>query len=408
MGGRTSTAKLEQAFFDWTKKLLQLSVVALAALGGYLIYGLMSGGVANWSSLDAATQARIATNIQGTIAYFNLALIVLLVTSVILYYDEESLGYALVVVALLLYFGVPFFVDSQMPGTVQAWENARNLPMLALYGEARIAALILIVPGVGLSVYDIIRRVLEGSRGDRVDLTAMQYGGGTKEIAPAGEAMIGALAACWQLPFCRESLRVRCPIYHLRRRCWRERVGCMCEEVTIRQSLAHIFDVQPKTGNLDFSTGLQGAAETPTESSVPTGPRPEQIRIPEVRKEQVRIPTNTSMPIAVKRERCRNCVIYNEHQRHKYQLIAPFVVVAIPALAFWKIETLLQTLRDLLHTADRVMAKLSFDPNASNVSIASATASSDVANFIMIGCLVIIVTTMALRSLEYFIFTLKA
>ncbi len=407
MGGRTSTAKLEQAFFDWTKKLLQLAVVALVALGGYLIYGLMSGGVGNWSSLDAASQARIAANIQGTIRYFNLALIVLIVTSLVLYYDEESLGYVLIVVALLLYYGVPYFVDSQMSGTVQAWESAGNVPMLALYGEARIAALILIVPGVGLAIYDIVRRILESSRGDRVDLTAMQYGGGTKEIAPAGEAPIGAMAACWQLPFCRESIRVRCPIYHLRKRCWRERVGCMCEEVSIRQSLAHIFDQTPKTGNLDFATGLEAAPEQVTESAVPTGPKPDLIRIPEIRKDQVRIPYNRSMPIQAKRERCRNCIIYNEHQRHKYQLLAPLVVLGVPALAFWKLEPLLEQLKAFLRTADRVMANLSFEPGARDIGLASATSSSDIANFIMIACLVIVATTMVLRWLEYAIFTLK-
>jgi hypothetical protein len=405
--GRTSTAKLEQAFFDWTKKLLQLAIVALVALGGYLIYGLMSGGVGNWSSMDAAAQARIAANIQGTIFYFNIALIVLLVTSVILYYDEESLGYVLVVLALMLYFGVPFLVDSQMAGSVQNWEATRNVPMLALYGEARIAALILILPGVGLAVYDIVRRILEGGRGDRVDLTAMQYGGGTKEIAPAGEALIGAMAACWQLPFCRESLRVRCPIYHLKRKCWREGVGCMCEEMTIRQSLAHIFDKAPKTGNLDFATGLETAPEPMTESAVPTGPRPDLIRIPEIKKEQVRIPRNPSMPSQAKRERCRNCIIYNEHQRQKYQLLAPLVVLGVPALAFWQFGTLLDHLKAFLQTADRVMANLSFDPNVRNVGLASATASSDVANVIMIACLVIIATTMVLRWLEYAIFTLK-
>ncbi|MBM3495515.1 MAG: hypothetical protein FJX72_14510 [Armatimonadetes bacterium] len=282
------------------------------------------------------------------------------------------------------------------------------MPMLALYGEARIAALILIVPGVGLAVYDIIRRVLESSRGERVDLTSMQYGGGTKEIAPAGDAIIGALAACWQLPFCRESLRVRCPIYHLKRRCWRERVGCMCEEATIRQSLAHFFDVAPKTGNLDFATGLEVGGAAQTESSVPTGPKSDVIRVPEIRKDQVRIPYNRTMPAQGKRERCRNCVIYNEHQRHKYQITAPIIVLAVPLLAFWKIEVLLEYLKTFLKTADRVMANLSFDPKVQNVGLASATTSSDVANFIMIGCLVVLATTVLLRWLEHVIFTLKA
>lgn len=53
------------------------------------------------------------------------------------------------------------------------------------------------------------------------------------------------------------------------------------------------------------------------------------------------------------------------------------------------------------------MARLSFDPQVREVGLASATSSSDVANIIMIACLVIMATTMALRALEYAIFTLK-
>lgn len=404
---RSSTAKLEQVFFDWTKKLLQLAVVALVALGGYLIYGLMSGGIGSWSSLDAAAQARIAANVQGTILYFNIALIVVLVAGVILYYDEESLGYVLVVVALLLYFGVPLFVDSQMPGQVTAWENANNVPMLTIYHEARVLALLLILPGVGLSLYDIVQRVVAGGRGERVDLTAMQYGGGAKEIAPASPALIGAFSACWQLSWCRESLRVRCPIYHLKRRCWRERVGCMCDEISIREALSRFFDRPQKSGNLDFATGLE-TGETMIGSSVPTGQQPELIRVPEIRKDQVQIPRSPSVPNEVKRERCRNCIIYNEHQRQKYQLLAPIVTLLVPAIAVLKFEDLMAFLKSLLSSADHVMARLSFDPEVREFGIAAATGSSDVANVMMIACLVIMATTMALRALEWVVFTVKA
>jgi hypothetical protein len=114
------------------------------------------------------------------------------------------------------------------------------------------------------------------------------------------------------------------------------------------------------------------------------------------------------MPPQAKRERCRNCVIYNEHQRHKYQMTAPIVVLAVPAIAFWQVEALLEHLKTFLRTADRVMANLSFDPAVRNAGLASATTSSDVANFVMIGCLVVLATTLVLRWLEYAIFDLKA
>jgi hypothetical protein len=182
----------------------------------------------------------------------------------------------------------------------------------------------------------------------------------------------------------------------------------MCEELSIREALAHLFDTPKRAGHLNFATGLEAGEEKQVESSVPTGPKPELIRIPEIRRDQVRIPRNTSVPIQAKRERCRNCIIYNEHQRQKYQLLAPIVTLLFPAIAVVKFDDLLAFLKTLLKTADHVMARLSFDPQVRDMGIASATTSSDIANFIMIGCLVIMATTLALRVLEYVVFTAKA
>lgn len=404
---RVSTARLEQAFFDWMKKLMQLAAVGLAVLAGYLVWGIVSGGIGSWDALGAAAQARIGANVQQTLFYFNLTLGVLLLTSAVIYYDEESLGYILVVAALGLYFGTPFLVESMSAGQVEAWQQSRNVPMLALYHEARVAALILILPGVALSLYDIVQRALMAGRGERAPRTAMKYGGATEEIAPAGNALIGVMATCWQLPFCREALRVRCPIYHLKRRCWRERVGCMCDEVSIRESLSRFFDKPEKTGNLDFATGLDAGQAAAEGSSVRTGKQPEIVRMPEIRRDQIRIPNDTRIPMSVKRQRCRECIIYNEHQRLKYQFLGPIVTLIVPALAALKFEYLMDTLKHALSSVDQAMARLSFDPQVREVGLASATSSSDVANIIMIACLVIMATTMALRALEYAIFTLK-
>jgi hypothetical protein len=61
-----------------------------------------------------------------------------------------------------------------------------------------------------------------------------------------------------------------------------------------------------------------------------------------------------------------------------------------------------------LKAVDSVMARLSLDPNAKNVGIAqSITSSSQFAEYMVIGCIVVIGVTMAIRFLEYCIFKLK-
>lgn len=101
------------------------------------------------------------------------------------------------------------------------------------------------------------------------------------------------LGKCWQLPFCRKFIREKCPIYHSRRTCWRERVGCMCEETVIRNAMDN--------------------------RAIPK----DQLLAAKM------IPYNRTLPMAAKIERCRNCVIYNEHQKQKYKLVLPIVLLMI-------------------------------------------------------------------------------
>ena len=76
-----------------------------------------------------------------------------------------------------------------------------------------------------------IQRIRDARTGE--DLTSMSYGKDWRREEVRG-ALIGAFAKCWQLPFCREGIRVKCPIYHARTKCWKQRVGCMCEENVLR------------------------------------------------------------------------------------------------------------------------------------------------------------------------------
>jgi hypothetical protein len=106
-------------------------------------------------------------------------------------------------------------------------------------------------------------------------------------------------------------------------------------------------------------------------------------------------------------ERCRNCVIYNEHQRMKYQFFAPLMVLALPGLTFWKFEEITGWINSIIHSMDIFMSKLSLTGGggaASGVSFLSTPMSVQV---ILIGCLVVIGTTMLLRGLEVVIFRWK-
>ena len=401
-----SAERLYQAALDWARKLMQLSVVATVVLYGYLLYGLFLGDVGNWGSLQPAAKLRIDANVSSAILALNISIGILLASLCVLYYDEESLPYALIALAVVLYYGVPFALEQAAPGQLAEWERTGNRGALGILQQFRAAALMMAVPGGILLIRDLFLRVTDAARRNKEEFRTMQYGGAVKEEAPIRSAPIGLLAKCWQLPFCREAVRKRCPIYHARTRCWRERVGCMCEENVIRHAMDALINKElvtlgPKPDAVDFSSGAAAQEEQTKEL-------PRRAEAPPLTPKKVKIPHNPNLPMAAKIERCRNCVIYNEHQRLKYQFFAPLFVIAVPALAYWNIDAIAGTLNHLLRKVDQVMANLTLtaEPGPRGI-VTSLTSTSQVAEYVVIGSLVVIATTMVLRGLEYAIFKLK-
>ncbi len=435
---RVQSERLYQTFMDWARRFMQLAALAVILLYGYILYGLLFGAVGQWASVAAADQARIFQNITGAILYVNIALGVLLLTLAILYYDEEALGYSLVALAIFAYYGIPFLLEFALADQLATWSKSNNGAAAAILAQFKVAGIMMAVPGGILLLRDIFIRIVHGTQRRRDEFSGMQYGGSVHEETPPRGAVIGVLAKCWQMSFCRDAIRKRCPIYHARTRCWKERVGCMCEENVIRHAMDAIinkeiirFETKPHDAPLtepskhtpaddiiafESEFGKESAtavAESPAVEEEAPEEKTEELRKPEVyippSRKEVKIPHNPHLSDYVKRERCRNCVIYNEHQRLKYQFLAPLFVLAIPALVIWKIDLINRFLNAALARMDAIMARLSLEagPGGGPGVFSAITGTSIVAQYLILGCLVVIVTTMALRAVEWAVFKLK-
>lgn len=410
-----SNERFRIVFLDWMRKLLQLSAVATIVVIAYLIYGFIAGGATDWASLDHAARVRIADNVAGAIRVLNVSLALLLLSSCILFVDEEALGYGLVAGACFLYFGVPYLISATVPDLLEQWTRSHNPIILELLAEVRLAGLMLAAPGLALALRDIVHRITDGSRRNREKLTAMEYGGAVQEEKPISPALIGAFAQCWRMPFCREFIRVRCPIYHARTRCWRERVGCMCEENVIRTAMAAMIEEaeeeETKQGPIDFASPVEDSRRIdlstgrPVEKPRPAA-RPRRVA-PKIRPRDVKIPHNPNIPMSKKKERCRNCVIYNEHERMKYQLLAPIAVFAVPALVFLNLDAIQQALGGALQSLDTLMQRMSLAPTTSALGLENLAGQERIAQYAIIACLTIVATTAVLRFIEHCIFRLK-
>ncbi len=276
--GRTDLAEGFQDFLvGFSRLVFYVGLLAMGLSVGLLVFTYM-----RVSGPEGAAQVASA---KGNIELFQKILIVGVfagsVGALYLFWGEDLLAPLMVVGAAVLYFA-PLFLPSVLG------ESKNDASALALT-TVQEGGIILGFIGVIALVIDLgIRatsRVKKGSKSDQ-----MKYGKGVKEENTRQNVLLGK---CWQLPFCRKFVREQCPIYHAKTTCWKELVGCMCEESVIQTAM----------DGKKFSKEalLSGAA----------------------------IPRNNKLTIPQKKERCKSCVIYNEHLRHQYKLALPGVIVTI-------------------------------------------------------------------------------
>lgn len=198
-----------------------------------------------------------------------------------LFWGEEILGAIQLMVAAALYFA-PLYLPSVIGSA-----NSSSPAYGGAIGAIQHGGMIYGILAIGVTLVDVLTRVRTRVKvGVKAD--QLKYGKGVKEEQDRQNVFMGK---CWQLPYCRKFVRERCPIFHAKRTCWKEQVGCMCEESVIRNAMEN----RPIPKDALLAANL--------------------------------IPRNMKLTQSQKRERCRTCVIYNEHQRHKYKLLMPTIVL---------------------------------------------------------------------------------
>ncbi len=327
---------------------------AIIALGflGYTYFLFMGGGA-------PAGAHQAISNVELFEKLLLAGLLSVSVSTAYLYWGEETLG-VLQIVAAGAFFFAPIYLPMIMGGGAVPSEVCQRV--LAAF---QLSGIVVGIFAIGITVVDIAQRAaLRSKIGSRAE--QLKYGKGIKEEKSIQNVFMGK---CWQLPFCRKFVRERCPIYHSRRTCWRERVGCMCEEAVIRDAMA---------GKTIPKDAVAAASY---------------------------IPYNRELTMPQKEERCRQCVIYNEHQKHKYKLLLPVTFLAFAAIYAIGRTPMLAMMEGMLDTLDRMIGRATFQER----SALTATVSQSGLPFheILLVCLMVVLFAYALKVLEFAIFKLK-
>lgn len=329
--------------------LMWAGIVASAVSLGFLIYYavLFSG-----SSTVAATEQA-----KGLVETFRKVLtgglLGAFVGSAYLFWGAGWLGAVQVVIAAFCCTAPITFPLAMGSG------NINPMTLFALAGLQR-AGYGAAVVAVGVLLVDMFikvqQRLQQGTKADQ-----LKYGKGIKEEDDRKNVFLGK---CYQLPYCRKFVRERCPIYHAKRSCWREKVGCMCEEEVIKGAME----------NRAIPKDMVAAARY--------------------------IPVNNKLTLGQKMERCRQCVIYNEHQKHKYRAALPVVLIAFTAGMALGWNHLMGLMHDLVAAVQAVIDK-------ATIHGLQKVVVPELFQQIMLLCLAMIAVAYALKLLEFLIFKLK-
>ena len=334
-----------------------LSFVYLVAIvvGGHLKIPLKPGTLERVYLEQSVVFATRALVISGAV----------LVASLVLRFPgEEALGQILCFAGAALYFGGPPALGWFLQGKVV---NGSALG-LGIVNAVRNVGGIALIPGVVFVVRDAILRVLAGPmlRRSRAKPVA--------EPSTAAKPRAKLLAACWDMEFCREYVRRVCPAFAKKKSCWRIKIGCFCDERTILKAI---------TADSKDNRHARGIME-----SLGVGSSTSQ----------------DSLSMKVKRQRCRKCSIYAEHQHQKYRLLSPMVFPAVLALIWIYYDFLSAAIGRVLTNADRFLSFLTYHPKGEEASVGSDIA---VLTILAIIWLTIIAISYSLKALEYLIFDLQ-
>jgi hypothetical protein len=268
-------------------------------------------------------------------------------------------GEELAVGLMLIFSAALYFAPLYLPSIFS--ESSTNAAMAAAFGAVQTAGLVFGLISILSTVVQVTiavrERVKVGTKADH-----LKFGKGIKEEADRKNVFMGN---CWQLPYCRKFVRERCPIFHSKRTCWKERVGCMCEEEVIRNAMEN----KPIPRDAVLAGNM--------------------------------IPKNHRLTPQQKFERCKTCVIYNEHQRHKYKLMLPVTVLSFVVGYVLLHNPLVATFGFTIERINRVIHNATL----------SGGGSSFVAPTAFVECLMFVcalmLLTYALKVLEFVIFKLK-
>jgi hypothetical protein len=255
--------------------LLRVAIVIGVTALAYMIAGTFLGKAGN---LEGNPNALALTrNLNVSAQAFMISLLVVAVSSILIGYEDNRLGFAVGIIGVLCHFIVPIALKKLVG------DSAATAAMAVHF---RHYGYFLVMIGLVKGVFDVAAWLWALPE----KIKAKHANVGVANQAEAKQRIIAResnmFSPCWKLPFCRESIRKACPAFLAKKTCWKFGRGCYCDSEMISRIV--------RGESLDV-------IKAPTKQS-----------------------TSGKPP-------CGRCYIYLEHQTYKFRMLSP---LALPATVF--------------------------------------------------------------------------
>lgn len=343
---------------------LKLGVPAFIVLTTFLLITVFGGHLKGAGKLAPGDHAYMLHSLAMATQGLVIAAVVMVASLMLRYTRDEMVGQGMSLGGALVYFGAP----ALFAATVNGAEFRGNAAFASVVATFRTTGLIFLFPGLFLVLRDAILRIWTGVSVRRV--IERRWGDEEERRKHVKPKFYGS---CWDMPFCRDFVRKVCPAYAAKKPCWRVKVGCYCDEKTILRAMTSQGETNEHVRGIMSSLGLDK-------------------------------PSNSRLSGKLKRERCRRCGIYAEHQRQKYRLLSPMVFPLVGALLYVFYGPISTWIGIALEKTDRFMSFLAYRPHMAGYA---ASDQGQILTVLAVAWLTIIAISYTLRMLEYLVFELQ-
>jgi len=343
-----------------TDLTLKVGVLAGSVAAAYLLYLVIGGKIEDIARMKPHDAAYLASSIGWAIIGMNVGAYLVVGSLVARKFSDEQLGQTLTIIGVVLFFGGTAYFAHSASASVRG--NAYFVDVVNAFRHLGVTTML---PGLVLVLRDAIIGIWNGFSAKRVVLR--RYGDLTQKM----KSYPKLYTHCWDTPFCQKQYLTKCPALTSHKNCWHLKSGCYCDENVILAEMA------------------KGA---PSE------------RLREITHSFSRDGNLLSLSPRQKRLRCRRCLIYGDHQRHKYHVLSTFVF-PVALIAYWiNYGRLSGVVYSGLEKADRFMSFITHGFKTADYSFAQ---DGHLITTVAMMWLLLVAVSYSLRALEYLVFDLQ-